>query len=148
MINHVWSVVCNRSATDRETNNISLFEVLEQLNVLGPLPDPNANIAIPVQYEVVSLWIRENPAELEESKGRIILVAPNGAEVYTQEFPVDLTENDRMRSQVRAVGLPVRGAGRYLFKVEIQREANSWETVARIPVQLESVAQTPAESMH
>ncbi len=146
MIDHVWSVVCSRSTTDRETNNISLFEVLEQLNMLGPIPDPNAHVALPVQYEVVSLWVRANAADAEESAGRIVLTAPDGIEIYSQEFPVNLTQHDRMRTQARSFGFPVHGAGRYLFKIEIRRAGNNWETVARIPIRLESIAQAPAEA--
>src|SRR6266436_4257430 len=109
MIDHVWSVVCSRSATDRETNNISLFEVIEQLNVLGPLPDPAARAAAPIPFEIVSLWARSQPAEAEESTGRLTLIAPNGNEAYAQTFPVNLTENLRMRTQMRSMGFPLLG---------------------------------------
>jgi hypothetical protein len=146
MIDHVWSVVCSRSATDRETNNLSLFEVIEQLNVLGPLPDPVARVALPIPFEIVSLWSRSQPGEAEESRGRVRLLAPNGTEVFAQEFPVNLMENPRMRTQMRSVGFPVLGTGRYTFAVEIQRAADNWESVARIPVQLESIAQAPAQA--
>ncbi len=146
MIDHVWSVVCSRSATDRETNNLSLFEVIEQLNVLGPLPDPATKVALPIPFEIVSLWSRAQPGEAEESRGRVRLLAPNGNEVFAQEFPINLMENPRMRTQMRSVGFPVLGTGRYTFTVEIQRAAETWESVARIPVQLESIAQTPAQS--
>lgn len=145
MIDHVWSVVCTRSATDRETNNISLFEVIEQLNVLGPLPE-GANVGLPISFELVSLWSRAQPAEAEESTARFTLIAPNGVEIHGQEFAVNLTENIRMRTQLRSVGFPVRGAGRYTFKVEIRRAGENWEMVARIPVQLESIAQAPAQA--
>ncbi len=36
MIEHVWSVVCAKTATDRQTNTISLFEVIEQINANFP----------------------------------------------------------------------------------------------------------------
>jgi hypothetical protein len=144
MINHVWSVVCGRSSTDRETNNLSLFDVIEQLNVLGPLPDAGAGAAIPVPFELVSLWSRAQAAEGEESTGRAKLIAPSGAEAFVQEFPINLTANQRMRTQLRSIGFPLLGVGRYTFTVEIRRADQVWETVARIPVQLESVAQPPA----
>lgn len=145
MIDHVWSVVCSRSATDRETNNVSLFEVIEQLNVLGPLPD-GANVALPISYELVSLWSRADPAEPEESTARLTLIAPNDTEIHVQEFAINLTGNVRMRTQLRSLGFPVRGAGRYTFKVEIRRLDDHWDTVARIPVQLDSIAQAPAQA--
>jgi hypothetical protein len=145
MIDHVWSVVCSRASTDRETNNLNLFDVIEQVNVLGPLPDPGAKVALPIPFEIVSLWSRRQPAEAEESRGRVKLLAPNGTEVFAQEFPVSLMENPRMRTQMRSVGFPMSGTGRYTFTVEIQRAGGDWESVARIPVQLESIAQAPTQ---
>ncbi len=143
MIDHIWSIVCGRSTTDRETNNLSLIDVMEQLNVLGPLPDPSIRAALPVQYEVVSLWSRSQPLEAEETKGRIKLITPTGNEALAYEFPVNLLENPRMRTQLRSFGFPLSGVGRYLFLVEIQRGDGQWETVARLPMQLESVTQMP-----
>lgn len=86
MIDHVWSILCGKSTTDRETNNLSLFEVIEQINVLGPLPEPAAKMALPMPFELVSLWCRANPGEPEESTARIKLLAPNNAETLTQSF--------------------------------------------------------------
>jgi hypothetical protein len=147
MIDHVWSVVCGRSSTDRETNNISLFDVIEQLNVLGPLPEPAARVALPIPFEVVSLWSRSNPDLAIESRGRVKMIAPNGDQAFVQEFPINLNENPRMRTQLRSVGFPLLGTGRYIFTVEILRAGDIWETVARIPVRLDSVAQAAADGV-
>jgi len=145
MIDHVWSVLCGRSTTDRDSNNISLFEILEQINLLGPVPEPSAKAALPMQFEVVSLWSRANLGEPEESSGRIKMIAPNGTVTLTHEFPVALTENPRIRTQMRSIGFPLLGAGRYTFTVEIRRANDTWDTVARIPVQVESMAQAPVD---
>jgi len=144
MINHIWTVLCTRSSTDRETNNISLFDVIEQLNVLGPMPEVTANVALPIPYEVVTLWARAQPTEAEESAARLILIAPNNAEIHTQPFSVNLTQKSRMRTQLRSVGFPLRGPGRYIFKLEIQRANGNWEPVAHIPVEVASIAQANA----
>jgi len=145
MIEHIWTVLCTRSSIDRETNNVSLFEVIEQLNVLGPLPDVAARAALPMQFEIVSLWARANAGEPEESTGRIVLIAPNGLEVLSHVFPVSLTEHTRMRTQMRSVGFPLLGRGRYVFRIELQDTGGTWNQVARIPVEVESIAQPPVE---
>ena len=36
MINHAWTVICEKSIIDRDTNNVSL-DVLEQVNFKMPL---------------------------------------------------------------------------------------------------------------
>lgn len=146
MIDHVWTVICSRSSIDSETKNVSLFNVIEQVNVLGPLPDPAEKAAAPIAFEAVTLWTRSNLAEAEESRGRLKLISPNGTEALTQEFAVNLTEHVRLRTQLRSMGFPLLGAGRYIFTIEIQRANNTWETVARVPVQLDSIAQAAPEA--
>jgi hypothetical protein len=143
MIEHVWSVLCGRAVTDRETNNMSLLEVIEQVNLLGPMPEPGQRVALPIPFEVVSLWSRGNPNEREESTGRIKIIAPNNAEVLAHEFSINLIEHARVRTQMRSVGIPLAGVGRYVFSIEIKRPNEIWETVAKIPLQVESMAQAP-----
>lgn len=144
MIEHIWSVVCGRSSTDRDSGNISLFDVVEQVNVLGPLPDPATRPAIPVQYEVVSLWARQQLDQPEEGLARVRLVGPNGVELFGQGFVVNLTQHVRMRTQLRSAALPVVGTGIYTFHTDIQRADQQWETVSHIPIQLVTMAQPPA----
>jgi hypothetical protein len=143
MIEHIWTVVCGRSSTDRESNNMSLFDIIEQINVLGPLPDPATRSALPMQHEIVSVWSRANLAEAEESRARIRLVAPNGVQAFEQEFSIDLTVQPRMRTQLKSVGFPLLGTGQYRYTVEIRRTDETWQIVASIPVQLESMARPP-----
>jgi hypothetical protein len=143
MIDHIWRVVCAKSSTDRETNNLSLFDVLEQVNVLGPVPEPGQQAALPMPYELVSLWARSNPAQPEESTARIKLLGPNSATLLTQDFQINLNPFVRVRTQMRALAFPLSGQGRYVFVVEIRRTEENWEVVAKIPVQLETVAQFP-----
>lgn len=152
MIDHIWSVVCGRSTTDRESNNISLFEIIEQINLLGPvgpIPEGVAGAALPLSFEVVSLWSRSNHAEPEESTGRIRMVAPNGMQMLENIFTVNLAENVRMRTQMKSMFFPLSGVGtgRYTFTVEIQRANGNWEVVARIPVQVETMAQVPVANV-
>jgi hypothetical protein len=144
MIDHIWSIVCGRSTTDRESGNISIFDVVEQVNVLGPLPDPATRPAIPMQYEIVSLWARQQLDQPEEAQARVRLIGPNNAEILGQGFAVNLTQHVRMRTQLRSIGFPVVGTGIYTFYVDIQRANEEWENVSHIPVQVVTMAQPPA----
>src|SRR3989338_5214550 len=68
MINHLWSIACSRTSVDRESNNISLFEVLEQLTLSGGPIQPGKKGVVPILFEIVSLWTKEH--ENETIKGR------------------------------------------------------------------------------
>lgn len=143
MIYHVWSVLCSRSSTDKETNNVSLFDVIEQLNVLAPDPIPDG-AGIPIQSELVTLWSRENPEEPGRTGGRVRLLSPNASVAFAQEFDINLLEHHRVRTQLRMNGFPLRGFGRYLLVVEQRQGEDAWREVARIPIQLERLTQPQA----
>jgi len=61
-IKHIWSVLCRESLINKDDNVISLNGVLEQLTV-GLKPDRDGKLPekvnIPINYEIVSFWIKE-----------------------------------------------------------------------------------------
>jgi hypothetical protein len=137
MIDHVWTVLCTQSITDRESNNLTLLNVIEQINVLGPVPGP-----IPIQLELVTLWVRSEPDRPTRGRGRVRVVAPGGTQLAENEYEIDLTQFERIRNQGRIQGVPFSGPGRYLFVVSLQQEdEQDWQDVARVPLQI--VVQTP-----
>lgn len=114
-----------------------MFNVIEQINVLGPVPGP-----IPIELELVTLWVRSEPDRPARGRGRVQVIAPGGTQLAVNEYEIDLTRFERIRNQGRIQGIPFRGPGRYLFIVSLQQEdEQNWQDVARVPVQI--VAQTP-----
>ena len=132
MINHVWSVVCGQSITDRELNNISLINVIEQLNVAGT-PPPGTQVQ--VALEVVTLWIRSDPDTPVQGRERVTIVSPSGAALHTTENEIDLSRHERVRQRTKIKGLPVEMTGRVIFRIEL-RVQEVWRQVAAIPVRV------------
>ena len=69
-VKHIWSVLCESSVVDQQTNNVSIHKVLEQLNIDLTLKnkdskenkiDTNQIVAITFPFQIVSLWQRINP---------------------------------------------------------------------------------------
>ncbi len=133
MIRHVWSVVCASSIIDAQTNNISLINVLEQLN-LAAAP-PTTPTPIPVPLQLVSLWARDENSTAESATARIRLRTPGGLEDEIGQFAVDLSHYARYRSRMMITHLLVDRAGYYEFMVERQ-SGEGWAEVARVPLQL------------
>lgn len=140
MMEHVWTVLCTKTSTDRETNNISLFEVLEQMQVAGaigplPLPDP---ALIPAQMELVTLWVRSDFGTPARATGRITLLFPDGSTAGQNEMDIDATATQRARTIMKLPGLPFRMAGVMRFVVSVRQvDAEVWTEVARIPLNVE-----------
>src|SRR5690349_10209037 len=107
---HVWSVLCSRATTDRDTNNVSLIEVLEQVEfvVREPLNYP-ANT--PFNAQLVTLWARSPLDVPTRTMARLRLLSPTGTELAAVESEVDLETSTRNRQLLNVRGLRIGGDG-------------------------------------
>ncbi|MBI1908933.1 MAG: hypothetical protein HYS22_02040 [Deltaproteobacteria bacterium] len=138
MINHVWTVVCEKSIIDRETNNISL-DALEQLNIkIPPSPEEVKGVIYPGKIEIVSLWYRDQGEKGIRGKGQLKIEAPNSNVVGTANIDINLTESHRCRTLVRLEGLPIpkSASGLFCFMVSLESD-NKWIEVARVPLEVD-----------
>lgn len=137
MIKHAWTVVCQKSITDKETNNISL-DILEQLNIQPPvLPSGAKGMIFPMQIEIISLWYRDRAKTGVKGKGRLKIEAPVNGTVGTTDIEIDLTKNHRVRTRARLTGIPIPKdvTGYFYFVTEIELNG-TWIEVARIPLEI------------
>ena len=146
MIDHVWTVLCSRSVIDRETNNMSLFEVIEQLT-LGDASPPAERSAedeglAPIQLELVTLWTRHRDDESESGRARIRFYRPSGwFDPLTREYNIDLTVHRRVRNRSKLAGLAIREPGRHHFETSVWDEAgDDWHVVATTPLEITFLA--------
>jgi hypothetical protein len=134
VIDHIWTVVCSRSVIDRESNNISIQNVLEQVTVNGPL---QAGAVIPIEMELVSLWTKTDPSLPHRGQARVTLVSPTGHPLRTTELEIDMSTYERYRTRNRFQGLPVSAPGRHIFRIEVREDGTDvWRQVAAIPLQV------------
>jgi hypothetical protein len=132
MIDHVWSVLCSRSTRDADSNNISIHNVLEQINIEAE-PDPDNLVAI--EAEVITLWIRSDANIPSSGRVRLSVITPNGEVAGVHEAELDLLNFERLRSRVRFKSLPASQPGRLIFRLELQNQgAKRWKQVAAIPL--------------
>jgi len=134
MIDHVWTVVCSGAAIDIDSNNVSIQNVLEQINVAAEFaPD----VMIGISYEIVSFWVRSEVETLARGRSRITLVEPRGNTIPVAEMPIDLTKVERVRHRIYCQGLRVTAPGRYIFRVELLEDGQgAWGLVASVPLRV------------
>jgi hypothetical protein len=137
MINHIWTIICEKSIIDQETNNISLYNVLEQITITRPadIAEERPGI-IPIKHEVVTLWMREQIDQPIRAMARMKLESQSGQVWPANEFEVDLSEHVRMRTILRSDQLLFDTPGIYHFQIEIQKPDEHWENVGKIPLQI------------
>ncbi|MFA5933428.1 MAG: hypothetical protein WCV81_04095 [Microgenomates group bacterium] len=142
MIKHIWSVLCQKSSVDQLSNNISLFDVFEALEVdiksasnVKPTTDSSYNV--PVQYQVVTLLSKDTADSKDTQYSiRITLVNPEEKEkILVDQNLTFLANKKRMRSINQIQGLPVNKSGDYHFIVELKHE-EKFQKVADLPLEV------------
>jgi hypothetical protein len=93
--------LASASSLDQHSNNVSLFNVVEQLNLpRGVEPPPNA--LLPVE---IHAYFQLGPTEINQRfEVRFVLVASSGLETFTDAHP---HKSSTPRYRTRAMGLPV-----------------------------------------
>jgi hypothetical protein len=144
---HVWSILCSKAVIDRETNQVSLHDVIESLKVEiatknGAVP-AEQKLALAVSFQFASHWTRSDVANPEKCRARVVLHSPSEIVGGSEVFEVDLLNFLNSRAILRIPAIPISESGRYWFLVEQETE-EKWIEVSRIPLDV-TVVITPTE---
>lgn len=132
MINHVFSVICDRSSIDIDTNTVSIFGILEQLTIFT---GETGLIKLPMQFELFSHWSRQLVDQPVKGKMRVYFCSPTGNKNIRNESIIDLSSVIFYRIRVRINGIELSGPGLYKFVIEYQVNENTeWQEVAQLPL--------------
>ena len=136
-IEHIWSILCEKSIIDQDSNNISLQNVLEQLQ-LTPGVDAklgkdvnSAEKNVPINFELITMWDRVAKGDIDEQI-KIALVDPEGKAIATTDHPLKLSSSlQRLRFRIRYNGIKVTIPGKYRFSIRMKGE-KEYEEVGRV----------------
>jgi len=144
MIKHIWTVLCRKSILDQESNNISLLDVVERLQVKlsikreGQKPD---GFVISTEFEIVSFWIRDKIDK--EEKIQISIETLDSEDNKLGEFTRDLTfspKMKKMRLRVKMLNIKLTESGLYHFRIKSKASKQAkWKTEAEIPLEVELI---------
>jgi len=130
MINHQFSLICNRAVVDENSKSISIFDIIEQITVFA---EPDQTIHLPLHFEIFSLWMRSEMDTPAKEISRVSLKDPNGISKKHIEVDVDLTKSVFFRSIIRISGIELRCPGIYNFIIELKQKDEKWKEVSSIP---------------
>jgi hypothetical protein len=115
--------VCSGSSLDQQSNNVTLFNLVEQLNVPSGAPPPPGGV-IPLE---IHAYFQLAPGETSESfEVRFAMVASTGLETLTDPAS---HRSVTPRYRTRSVGLPLPPVmGQYELRVDWRMAgAESWQ---------------------
>ena len=152
IIEHVMSVVCVNAITDKDSNTMSLINLIERLNVtLTPTVEAEKKRAeigwysTPIVVQVVSRFYRKEEGTDMSFDLQSYIVGPEGKSMgankeSTFAFPKNL-KNLRMVGNI--AGFPVSMSGMYYVVVRIKDVGESdYVEVARIPIEVSLTVKT------
>ncbi len=132
MIEHIWSVICLNVSIDRDTNSISIFNVLENLDIYT---EKTENINIPIEFTIASLWRKQDKSIPEKGEMRIGVVDPLNIKQYPVGMEVNLMEHQFFRSISKFIGFNIPAPGTFIFNVEFRNNPkDEWKICANIPL--------------
>lgn len=144
MIEHVWTVLCLHAVIDRDSNSVSLLDVVEELNI-GHTPARESNLVF--SLDLMTLWVRADRDVPVQGRGRVTFLSPSGEITDGPfEFDIDLSQHRRNRSKGRFRALHINEPGQHRFLVELQGEDETeWNQVATVPIEVNFVPQEETE---
>ena len=136
MARHIWTVLCESSVVDKDTNIVSLFNALERITLIDLPEEEDWPINVPVNFHLVTLWLRSHLETPEESRARVTIEGVDQAKRVFEPYGINLTGDFiRFRQIVRFSGLQLGGLGVVWFIIELG-EGDDWKEVARVPLEI------------
>jgi len=127
-IRHAWTVLCQNSSTDNQTNALSLFNIIEEITVelsadFEKNVDQNGLVVVPIQFQLISLWNRMQDKK-EELIGNVQITLKDPENKLIQNFEYNLvipSDKKRMRFNVNLNGIKINPkiSGDYIFEVSL-----------------------------
>ena len=120
-----------------ETNLLSLFECIEELNFKI---DKNKAIdgdklIMPIEFQLVSFWVSEDINKEDIIDVEIQLVDPNKKVLSLFKNNISVKKGvQRFRNRLNIQGLPVTKSGRYKYNVMQRKEGEKiYKIVSELP---------------
>jgi|SRR3989344_7063953 len=141
MLSHIWSLLCNKSLIDTDTNNISIIDVFERVDVNAKIALKNKQtlrVNIPVHFELVSFWFREKNNQVIKADVKVDFLNPTKEKIKTFSYKIEIPNNlKRLRSRLKINGLTLYTSGDYFFKIKVKEEGQkNYRIVAEIPLEV------------
>ncbi|MCF7795284.1 hypothetical protein K9M50_02920 [Patescibacteria group bacterium] len=135
---HVWTILCEKSIIDSQTNLLSLLNCVEEINLAMKESkfQENNNRLIPVNLELISLWSIDDYTKENINEIKIELKNPQNIIIGNENLLLKAKKGKkRLRNKININEIPVNKEGRYIFKI-LQKRNNKYITVSEIPLDI------------
>lgn len=142
-IKHLWSLICTSTAVDKISNNISLFNVIEQLNIIITKDDivkiGQKAVPILINFEVVSHF--EVLSKINNFEVRLDFIDPAGNCLMKTEHKLEIPNNSNtknIRFIVKVNKIKITSAGKYNVSINVKEpDKKDFREVYKIPLNVD-----------
>jgi hypothetical protein len=135
---NVWSIICEKSSIDSQTNLLSLFNCIEEMKLeIDKSKMPKSDkIVIPVNLQLISLWIIDDFSKENTLDIKLELIDPAGKALNEFSNTLKSKKGDkRLRSITNIQGIQITESGRYYYRIS-QKKGNKFEVVSETPLDI------------
>ncbi len=142
MFKHAWSIVVASSVVNAEDNSMSLFNVMEGIEVA--IKDPKVEksfktskkLALSMPHEVVSYLYRQDDAKRKTIDMRLEFKTPSGAVTTVLKQKVVFEPKvGNMRTRIKSAGFQLTEPGLYYYNIYIPMvDKDEEQLVASLPL--------------
>lgn len=110
-----WLIACRGSSIDHESNNVTLFNLLERLT----LPPDAEGTTLAIEFEIIAQWRRGDTDDESQPEEYILVLKDPDGEVIgdPSAHVVDLQEHGAHRMRWKSSSLPLGSEGTYWFEL-------------------------------
>ena len=127
-IDYQWTILCGSSSVDQQTNNISLFNIIEQLTLNikkedweKAMKERKKGFLARTQFEIVTLWEKEGLEDEIFAEVEVRLVDPKGNILHKQPYQLNFAKQvKRHRQRLTWSGMKLTQSGVYIFSINIK----------------------------
>lgn len=133
---HIWSIICQKSSIDVETNLLSLFACVEELNLsLNNTEALKNNLVVQTEFQLVSFWTRDDAEQESQLEIEAEMINPQGQVLnkFSNKLPIKKGAL-RFRNRTNIQGMPITGPGRYFLRLKQKDEKGNWLVVTELPL--------------
>jgi hypothetical protein len=137
---HVWSIVSKSTAIDKESNSLSIFEIINKVDaeLSSPVEETDNPTAIPLECYFTSQWaLDQNEDDYLTGMAHLSLIAPDGSILLEGDVLIEMGGMRYYTLRFFFKGFPVRGSGMYLFDLSFTESGQKTSIpIAQIPFEI------------
>jgi hypothetical protein len=147
---HIWSVLCQKSSIDFETNLVSLFECIEEVNLVfnGTRSANDEKVTVPTEWQLVNYWTIDENEKEDFLDLKVEFFDPNEICLNSYENRININKKlKRFRGRMTINGFQVTKSGRYYCKVS-QKINGEYLLLSELPIDINISFNIPSQSIN